>query len=178
MGPNPVIVQDIPVAILRFSLKYVFKARELAEVVMPIPEPGIKIRVSKFVRSGHSNGVGLTIKDCEGEEVGDERVGNGCKEQRTHDQECATETHLAVGKAPEEGSICQSDAVSKCRVHVDYRRNLTRGDAQQGKSFPEQESELLQYWECCKLWEEGNEVVIETGRSRAVGDGNGQNRNQ
>lgn len=39
MGPNPVIVHEIPVAILRFSLKYVFKARELEDVVMPMPEP-------------------------------------------------------------------------------------------------------------------------------------------
>lgn len=39
MGPNPVIVHDIPVAIRRFSLKYVFRASELEDVVMPIPEP-------------------------------------------------------------------------------------------------------------------------------------------
>lgn len=39
MGPNPVIVQDIPVAIRRFSLKYVFRASELEDVVMPMPDP-------------------------------------------------------------------------------------------------------------------------------------------
>lgn len=39
IGPKPVIVHDIPVAIRRRSLKYVFSARELADVVMPIPEP-------------------------------------------------------------------------------------------------------------------------------------------
>lgn len=39
MGPNPVIVHDIPVAIRRFSLKYVFRASELEDVVMPTPEP-------------------------------------------------------------------------------------------------------------------------------------------
>ena len=39
MGPSPVIVHDIPVAILRFSLKYVFRASALEDVVMPAPEP-------------------------------------------------------------------------------------------------------------------------------------------
>lgn len=39
MGPSPVIVHDMPVAILRFSLKYVFRASELDEVVIPIPDP-------------------------------------------------------------------------------------------------------------------------------------------
>lgn len=39
MGPNPVIVHDIPVAIRRFSLKYVLRASELEDVVMPMPEP-------------------------------------------------------------------------------------------------------------------------------------------
>lgn len=34
------IVHDIPVAMRRRSLKYVFKASELEDVVMPMPEPG------------------------------------------------------------------------------------------------------------------------------------------
>lgn len=40
MDPKPVVVHDIPVAILRFSLKYVFNAREFADCVIPIPDPG------------------------------------------------------------------------------------------------------------------------------------------
>ena len=39
IGPSAVNVQENPVAILLFSLKYVFKANELAEVDKPQPAP-------------------------------------------------------------------------------------------------------------------------------------------
>lgn len=47
IGPRAVQLQLIPVTILRRSLKYVLSARELAEVVNPTPEPGIKISLAK-----------------------------------------------------------------------------------------------------------------------------------
>lgn len=39
MGPNPVAVHVMPVAILRFSLKYVFTANEFADALIPAPIP-------------------------------------------------------------------------------------------------------------------------------------------
>lgn len=39
IGPMPVRVHDRPVAIRRFSLKYVFKASELADELIPDPAP-------------------------------------------------------------------------------------------------------------------------------------------
>lgn len=39
IGPSPVHVQLKPVAILRFFLKYVFKANALADDEVPIPIP-------------------------------------------------------------------------------------------------------------------------------------------
>lgn len=39
MGPNPVSVHDSPVAMRRFSLKYVFNASEFADEFNPDPRP-------------------------------------------------------------------------------------------------------------------------------------------
>lgn len=39
IGPIPVNVHDSPVAMRRFSLKYVFSASELADDKMPAPAP-------------------------------------------------------------------------------------------------------------------------------------------
>lgn len=39
IGPNPVAVHVIPVAIRRFSLKYVFTAKEFALALIPAPIP-------------------------------------------------------------------------------------------------------------------------------------------
>lgn len=39
MGPNPVHVHAMPVAIRRFSLKYVFNANEFADEFIPVPRP-------------------------------------------------------------------------------------------------------------------------------------------
>lgn len=177
MGPNPVIVHDIPVAIRRFSLKYVLRASELEDVVMPMPEPatGVERReinqgmsrvLVLLVLPGRTNYtmrrlltecIGyncdrvLTIENGKGEEVGQERVGNGSEQQGKYDEQSSAKAHLAVGKPSEEGSICQSDSVSKCRVHVDDGRNFTRGDAQGSQSVSKDQSELLQHRECGEL---------------------------
>lgn len=42
IGPSPVAVQEIPVAIRRFSLKYVFNARAFADWFIPVPAPTIR----------------------------------------------------------------------------------------------------------------------------------------
>lgn len=42
IGPIPVSVHDKPVAIRRFSLKYVFNASEFADEFIPDPSPMLK----------------------------------------------------------------------------------------------------------------------------------------
>lgn len=44
IGPMPVIVHDSPVAMRRFSLKYVLSANEFADVLMPEPMPSMEIK--------------------------------------------------------------------------------------------------------------------------------------
>lgn len=51
-------------------------------------------------------------------------MGKGGEEQSKHDKEGAAKAHLSVGEAAKEGSVRQSDSVRKCRVHVDYGRDL------------------------------------------------------
>lgn len=53
MGPMPVNVHDNPVAIRRFSLKYVFNANELAEELIPEPAPNANaiIYINEFLLS-------------------------------------------------------------------------------------------------------------------------------
>lgn len=115
----------------------------------------------------------LTIEHGKGEEVGEERVGEGSEQQGEYDEEGAAEAHLAVGEASEEGSVAQSDSVSKCRVHIDDGRYLAGGDAQRSEPIPEYEPKLLQYGECGEL-EGGCEWRRVFYRDRCV-DGNEYN---
>lgn len=97
MGPSPVIVHDIPVAILRFSLKYVFNASELDDVVMPMPEPGRGRRMvdKYFILQGFYRQMCIcilsgaflpTVESAECQEVGEEGVGHRGEQQGKHDK--------------------------------------------------------------------------------------------